>query len=255
MQNYPESTGPSKNPVRSRLNRPIRVKKKSRNLLSRSQKPREKRPGLQRKVNQVHSISNSVTHVLATTAIDISSSTDEECDQNEPLSEIEKTPSPTRLPSAQGQINVILNQKPSSTLYSSNLDANLTFDAFLDRLDDCIARKTRQTKSVIQNAKKTYRYIWMTKSKSQQKTLPQYNDFETEEHYEVLQKELRTTSKRNPELDDMVLRFHIDVKVKRDDAEADEEGIDEEEPPSPSRASERQVITLTGCKLTVDRDK
>jgi len=245
VQNYPESTSPSKNPFRSRLNRPIHVKKKARNRLNRNQKPPEKRPGLQRKVNQVHLISTNVTHVLATSAIEISSSADEECDQIDPLSEIEKTPSPTPLSSAQGQIDVILNQKASSTLYSSNLDANVTFEAFLDRLNDCIARKTRQPKSVIQNAKKTYRYIWMTKAKSQQKTLPQYSDFDSEEHYELLQKELRTTSKKNPELDDMILRFHIDVKVKGDNAEANEEGSDEEEPPSPTRATERQVFTLT----------
>lgn len=86
----------------------------------------------------------------------------------------------------------------------------------------------------------------MTKAKSQQKTLPQYSDFDTEEHYEVLQKELRTTSKRNPGLDDMILHFHIDVKVKGDNAEENEEGNDEEEPPSPTQATERQVFTLTG---------
>lgn len=84
----------------------------------------------------------------------------------------------------------------------------------------------------------------MKKAKSQQKTLPQYSDFDGKEHYEVLQKELRTTSKKNPELDEMILRFHIDVKVKGDNEAANEEGIEEEEPSSPSRVTERQVFTL-----------
>ena len=84
----------------------------------------------------------------------------------------------------------------------------------------------------------------MTKAKSQQKTLPRYTDFDEEEQYQALQKEVRTTSKKNRELDDMILRFHIDVRLRKDrkDKEDDEVEDEKEEPSSPSRCTERQVF-------------
>lgn len=84
----------------------------------------------------------------------------------------------------------------------------------------------------------------MTKSRSQQKTLPRYSDFDDKEHYEALQKELRITSKKNRELDDMILRFHIDVKVRSDNEEENEEEAEQVEPPSPTLVTGPQVFAL-----------
>jgi hypothetical protein len=102
--------------------------------------------------------------------IEIASSTDEDSnsvDDIDSSSESDRSLSPALLLPAQGQIDVIFNQKSFSSLYSSNLDANILFDAFIDRLIDCIAKKAKQSKDIIQRARKTYRYIWMTKAKSQ----------------------------------------------------------------------------------------
>jgi hypothetical protein len=143
-----------------------------------------------------------------------------------------------------GEIDIVLNGKSSSTLASSTLNVNATFNEFIERLDHCITKKTRQPLDVIQDARKLYRYIWMTKAKSQQKTLPRYTEFEGEEQYQALQKEIYTTSKRNPELDNMILRFHITVRVRKDDEEANDEEHEEDEPSSPSRLTGRQVYSL-----------
>jgi len=101
-------------------------------------------------------------------------------------------------------------------------------------LNNCISKKTRQSLEIIQGARKIYRYIWMTKARSQQKTLPRYTDFDEEEHYQTLQKEVRTTTKKNRELDDMILRFHVDVRVKGDNEEGDEQEHEDKEPSSPA---------------------
>jgi hypothetical protein len=178
--------------------------------------------------------------------VEVTSSADENTSQIDSDNESSHSLSPLPLKPAQGQIDVVYNQKASTTLYSSNLDLNMSFHEFLDRLDGCIAKKTKQPEGIIKEARKVYRYIWMTKYKSQQKTLPRYNDFDGEEHYQGLQKEVRTTSKKNRELDDMILRFHIDVKVRTDtgqeDGQEDKQGDEDEDPPSPSRATERKVF-------------
>ena len=81
----------------------------------------------------------------------------------------------------------------------------------------------------------------MTKATSQRKTLPQYCDFEEEGHYESLQKEVRATSKKNKELDDMILRFYIKVQPKPMDGDANGEESILNEPTSPLRPEGRQV--------------
>ena len=84
----------------------------------------------------------------------------------------------------------------------------------------------------------------MTKAKSQQKMLPHYTDFEGEDQYQAPQKAIRTTTKKNPELDDMILRLHVAVRVRKDDEEANEEEHEEDEPSSASRLTGRQVSSL-----------
>jgi hypothetical protein len=145
---------------------------------------------------------------------------------------------------AQGQIDIVYKEKASSTLYSSTLDLNLSYDDFLSRLNECIARKTKAPIALIEEMNKSYRYIWMSKATSQRKTLPRYSDFLDEEHYESLQKEVRTTSKKNKELDDMVLRFYINVQLKSANGESNGGDLDRDEPASPSRAEGRQVEAL-----------
>ena len=154
--------------------------------------------------------------------------------------ESSRSPSPKLLPPTQGEIDIVLNGKSSSTLAGSALNVNATFDEFIERLDHCISKKTRQQLDAIQDARKIYRYIWMTKAKSQQKMLPRYTEFEGEEQYEALQKAIRTTTKKNADLDDMILRFHVAVRIRNDDEEEnDEEHVDE--PSSPPRLAGRQV--------------
>ena len=166
--------------------------------------------------------------------IEITSSADENEEENSLDGESSHSTSPELLKSAQGQIDVVFNGKASSTLSNSNLDLNMSFDEFIDHLNNCISKKTRQSLEIIQGARKIYRYIWMTKARSQQKTLPRYTDFDEEEHYQTLQKEVRTMTKKNRELDDMILRFHVDVRVKGDNEEGDEQEHEDKEPSSPS---------------------
>jgi hypothetical protein len=188
-------------------------------------------------------IFSQVTNVADASVIEVTSSTDENTSEIDSDNESLPSPSPVPLKPAQGQIDVVYNKKASTTLYSSNLDLNMSFNEFLDHLDECIAKKTKQPEGIIKEARKVYRYIWMTKYKSQQKTLPRYNDFDGEDHYQALQKEVRTTSKKNRELDDMILRFHIDVKVRTDTGQEDRQEDEGEDPPSPSRATERKVFS------------
>jgi hypothetical protein len=94
--------------------------------------------------------------------IEIASSTDEDSnsiDDIDSFSESDRSLSPALLLPAQGQIDVIFNQKSFSSLYSSNLDTNISFNAFIDRLIDYITKKAKQSKDIIQHARKTYRYI------------------------------------------------------------------------------------------------
>ena len=166
--------------------------------------------------------------------------------------ESSRSTSPELLKSAQGQIDVVFNGKAYSTLSNSNLDLNMSFDEFIDHLNNCISKKTRQSLEIIQGARKIYHYIWMTKARSQQKTLPCYTDFDEEEHYQTLQKEVRTMTKKNHELDDMILRFHVDVRVKGDNEERDEQEHEDKEPSSPSRITVCQVFLMIGvinCRL------
>lgn len=165
-------------------------------------------------------------------------------DENTTYDESLRPLSPEPLPSVAGEMYIVLNGKSLSTLASPTLNVNVTFEQFMDRLDSCISHKTRQPLQAIQDAKKTYCYIWMTKAKSQQKTLPLYTDFEGEEQYLALQKAIFATSKKNPQLDDMMLRFHVTVRIRKDEEEENEGGDEEDEPASPSRLTGRQVSSL-----------
>ena len=57
----------------------------------------------------------------------------------------------------------------------------------------------------------------MTLAQSQRKNLPRFNALETEEHYQQIQKDVRSTSRKNPELDNMVLRIHVAINTKLPD--------------------------------------
>ena len=65
--------------------------------------------------------------------IEITSSADENEEENSLDGESCRSTSPELLKSAQGQIDVVFNGKAYSTLSNSNLDLNMSFDEFIDR--------------------------------------------------------------------------------------------------------------------------
>jgi len=56
----------------------------------------------------------------------------------------------------------------------------------------------------------------MTLVQSQRKNLPRFNALETEEHYQQIQKVIRSASLKNPDLDNVVLRLNISINTKVD---------------------------------------
>jgi hypothetical protein len=71
----------------------------------------------------------------------------------------------------------------------------------------------------------------MTVAKSQQKNLPRFNALDTVEHYTTIQRDVRSTARKNPDLHNQTLRIHIEAKerVEGEDMEAEDEAdIDEE---------------------------
>lgn len=87
----------------------------------------------------------------------------------------------------------------------------------MDRLNEIIAKKTRHPKQGIKDASKTFCWKWITAAKSQQKTLPKLNALDCEDHYQQIQRDVRTTARKNPALDNYVLRLRVDVRVISDD--------------------------------------
>lgn len=151
--------------------------------------------------------------------MDFISSNDEHEDENHPSREPSNSSSPKPLKAASAEIDVTLNGKSSSTLDRSNVDLNQSFEEFIDRLNDILSKKTKLSKDIIMRATKTSRWIWMTLAKSQFKNLPRFNDLETEEHYQQLQKDVRTTSRKNSDLDNMILRIHVEIRLNSDDGD------------------------------------
>ena len=127
---------------------------------------------------------------------------------------------------ASSEIDIILDGKATPALDRSNLDVNQSFAEFHSRITDLLAKKTKLSKQAVQDATKTFQWVWMTLAQSQRKNLPRFNALETEEHYQQIQKDVRSTSRKNPELDNMVLRIHVAIDTKLPDDTSDIEVLE-----------------------------
>lgn len=127
------------------------------------------------------------------------------------------TPSPEELRSVSSGIDLTFNGKTSPSINKKILDLTQSYTEFMIRFNEFFAKKTNVTTDTLEGATKTILWLWMTRRKAQNINLPKFNAFESEEHYELLQRDIRATARRNPDLDNMVLRFNVDIKLSSND--------------------------------------
>lgn len=98
--------------------------------------------------------------------VEIIHSDDEMESENQSASSSSRPPSPPPLQPESIEIDLTLNGKRSSILdrYSFNFD--LSYIAFLDRLNEILHKKTKLNTEVLGCATKILRWKWLTVSKS-----------------------------------------------------------------------------------------
>jgi hypothetical protein len=125
-----------------------------------------------------------------------------------------RTPSPTPLPPITVQLAAVHNGKEILTIDQRSVDLNVSYDQFIQRLDDLYKDKLRVTATYIKKAQKTYKRGWWTRKQAGQKSLPPYVAFRSEEDYNELVKDVRQTAdeSRKNNVDKMVLRITALIK-------------------------------------------
>jgi hypothetical protein len=109
------------------------------------------------------------------------------------------------------EVAITFYGKTYATIDRSNFNFNSIYEDFLQSLDTILATKTKQSLATIEAANKSIRWKWYTIAKSQYKTQPLFNAFESEEHYHQMQRDIRDTSIKNPTFRNMVMCIRVDI--------------------------------------------
>jgi len=121
--------------------------------------------------------------------------------------------SPVSLPSASADIDIILNKSPFNATDRTSFDVNGSLETFLQHLYALIAKRTKLSDEKLQSATKIIRWRWLTKNKAQAQKIAKFYYLDTQEDYQQLQNDVRSTARKNPHLDNMILRLQVDVST------------------------------------------
>ena len=129
-----------------------------------------------------------------------------------------RSPSPEAtppLPLVACELDIIVNGRSGAAFDKRNFDLNVSYEDFLDRLDNIVATKKKMLLEDIQSYRQPLRYLWLRQSQASGNTrnLPKPNVIEDKENFDALVSTLCNTAKTKPDLENMVLRIFIELHM------------------------------------------
>ena len=129
-----------------------------------------------------------------------------------------RSPSPeaaATIPPVCVEIDIIVSGRSLNALDRRILDLNLSYDDFVDRLDNIIAQKRKLSLDVVQSSRQPLRYYWIrqTQAAGNPRNLGKPSLVEDEENYKGLLSTISKTAKAKLQLDNMVLRVMFELNL------------------------------------------
>ena len=164
---------------------------------------------------------SSIIFLCCVTLISIALGSSEEDTET---SDVNATPLPERpkIPLASSELDITINGKSVGGFVKRPLDLNVSYNDFLNRLDNIVATKRKLTLPIVQSSRKPICYFWLRGSQTNAKNLGKLNIIEDEESYLALQQTVSNTARSKSQLKNKVLRILIDLIVEEGEADGTE---------------------------------